>query len=107
MWSDLVDVLSHAPYDAWTYEAADPILGEAVALLQLMIAAGAGWGLHKVGVDPPDPAGNKFMSSRMYTASYGDGPGKAFGAPAAGLRNLKIHGSHVVLLSHTGVIALP
>ena len=36
MWSDLVDVLSHAPYDAWTYEAADPILGEAVALLQLI-----------------------------------------------------------------------
>jgi len=43
----------------------------------------------------------------MYTATHGDRPGKAFGAPAAGLRNLKIPGSAAVLLSHTGVIALP
>ena len=83
-----------------------PHLGEAVSLLQLMIAAGAGWGLPLIGADPP-AAGNVFISSRMYTASYGDGPGKAFGAPAAGLRNLKIHGSAAVLLSHAGVIALP
>ena len=29
LWSELVEVLFHTPYEAWKYEVANPILGEA------------------------------------------------------------------------------